>query len=274
MLLRHGVGALENFCVNEEGYIVLVNSILRRLMLALILAGFALPAQSETLVGSNIDSRVLVGLKVNSGGVQAHMPEGWASIPFPGGPLKGSNLLFALIDGVLEMDPEGKSLDPASRRAAVLVGLGKKDDTVRMYVLRILTTVPERNPYGVATAAEIARTKSLSGPSNGARASSDEWRIASAEGGELVFSLDYTTGKRGWSPGELFPFSAADPEFSRIYRYEQMVDLVVSTPLGKPSSGKYSLTNSIAELDAVFDGSQEIIAVMDVPVYFRKVYLP
>ena len=51
MLLRHGVGALENFCVNEEGYIVLVNSILRRLMLALILAGFALPAQSETLVG-------------------------------------------------------------------------------------------------------------------------------------------------------------------------------------------------------------------------------
>ena len=194
MLLRHGVGALENFCVNEEGYIVLVNSILRRLVLALILAGFALPAQSETLVGSNIDSRVLVGLKVNSGGVQAHMPEGWASIPFPGGPLKGSNLLFALIDGVLEMDPEGKSLDPASRRAAVLVGLGKKDDTVRMYVLRILTTVPERNPYGVATAAEIARTKSLSGPSNGARASSDEWRIASAEGGELVFSLDYTTG--------------------------------------------------------------------------------
>ena len=72
----------------------------------------------------------------------------------------------------------------------------------------------------------------------------------------------------------MFPFSAADPEFSRIYRYEQMVDLVVSTPLGKPSSGKYSLTNSIAELDAVFDGSQEIIAVMDVPVYFRKVYLP
>lgn len=251
-----------------------LKSLLRPLVLALVLFGLSMPAQSETFVGSNVDSRVLVGLSANSDGVQSLMPEGWASIPFPSGPLKGSNLLLALIDGVLEMDPEGKPLDPASRRAAVLVGLGKKDDAVRMYVLRILTTVPERNPYGVATAAEIARIKSLSGPANGARASSDEWRIMLSEGEELVFALDYTTGKRGWTPGELLPYSAADPDFSRIYRYDQMVDLVTSSALGKPSSGEFSLTSNVTELAAIFDGSQEIIAVMDVPVYVRKVYLP
>lgn len=251
-----------------------LKSIFRPLVLTLVLAGLSMPAQSETFVGSNVDSRVLVGLSANSDGVQSLMPEGWASIPFPGGPLKGSNLLLALIDGVLEMDPEGKPLDPASRRAAVLVGLGKKEDAVRMYVLRILTTVPERNPYGVATAADIARTKSLSGPANGARVSSDEWRVMPSEGEELVIALDYTTGKRGWTPGELFPYSAANPDFSRIYRYDQMVDLVVSSALGKPSSGEFSLTSNVSELGAIFDGSQEIIAVMDVPVYVRKVYLP
>lgn len=249
-------------------------SYLHTLLLAFALTGLSATAHAETYVGSNVDSRVLVGLKVNSDGVQSLMPEGWASIPFSGGPMKGANLLFALIDGVLEMDPEGKPLDPASRRASVLVGLGKKDDTVRMYVLRILTTVPERDPYDVAIAAEIERTQSLSGPANGARTISDEWQIMTEGGGELTFTLDYTTGKRGWSPGELFPYSAADPSFSRIYRYDQMVDLVVSTALGKPSSGNYSLTSSIAELGVIFDGSQEIIAVMDVPSYVRKIYLP
>lgn len=251
-----------------------IGTLMRSLLMVLALTAITIPAKAETLVGSNVDSRVLVGLNVNRDGVQALMPEGWSSVPFPRGPLKGSNLLLALIDGVLEMDPEGKPLDPASRRAAVLVGLGKSDDTVRMYVLRILTTVPERNPYGVAAAAQIERTKSLSGPANGARESSDEWRIMPAEGGELVFKLNYTTGKRSWSPGELFPHSAANPDFLRIYRYDQMVDLVVSSALGKPSSGEFSLTNTIAELEAVFDGSQETVAVMDVPVYVRDVFLP
>ena len=251
-----------------------LKSLMRSLTFVFALTVISIPAQAETYIGSNIDSRVLVGLKVNPDGIQALLPEGWTSVPFPDGPLKGANLLFALIDGVLEMDSEGKPLDPASRRAAVLVGLGKNDDTVRMYVLRIMTTVPDRNPYGVATAAEIARTKSLSGPANGARTSSDEWKIMPVEGGELVFTLNYTTGRRGWSPGELFPHSAANPDFSRIYRYDQMVDLVVSKALGKPSSGEFSLTSTVAELDAVLDGSQETIAVMDVPVYVRKVFLP
>ena len=251
-----------------------LKSFLSPLVLALALVSLSAPARSEDYVGSNVDSRVLVGLKGNSDGIQSLMPDGWASIPFPSGPLKGSNLLLVLIDGVLELDAEGKPLDPASRRAAVLVGLGKKEDTVRMYVLRILTTVPERNPYGVAEGAEIERTKSLSGPANGARLSSDEWRIVSPQGEELVFTLNYTTGRRGWTPGELFPYSAANPDFSRIYRYDQMVDLVVSTALGKPSSGEFSLTISAGELASIFDGAHEITAVMDVPVYVRKVYLP
>ena len=251
-----------------------LKSFLSPLVLALALVSLSAPARSEDYVGSNIDSRVLVGLKGNSDGIQSLMPDGWASIPFPSGPLTGSNMLLVLIDGVLELDAEGKPLDPASRRAAVLVGLGKKEDTVRMYVLRILTTVPERNPYGVAEGAEIERTKSLSGPANGARLSSDEWRIVSPQGEELVFTLNYTTGRRGWTPGELFPYSAANPDFSRIYRYDQMVDLVVSTALGKPSSGEFSLTISAGELASIFDGAHEITAVMDVPVYVRKVYLP
>ncbi|OSQ48939.1 hypothetical protein [Marivita geojedonensis] len=253
---------------------MLAKSLIRFVLVCASVMVMTIPARAETPVGSNIDSRVLMGLKANSEGVQALMPKGWTSVPFPGGPMKGSNLLFALIDGILELDPEGAPLDPASRRAVVLVGLGKKEDAVRMYVLRILSSAPERNPYGVATAADIERTQTLSGPANGGRSVSDAWRITSPDGGMIEVDLSYTSGKRSWSPGELFPYSAANPDFSRIYRYNQMVDLVVSTALGKPASGDIRLSNSIPELMPVLDGTEEIIAVMDVPVYVREVSLP
>lgn len=245
-----------------------------------IIASFAVAtaltvsAQAETPVGSNVDSRVLVGVKVSPDGIQALMPDGWESISWPGGPLKGSNLLIGLIDGILEMDPEGKPLDPPNRRAMVVVGLGKAGDAVRGYVLRIMTTVPERNPYKVAIPAEISRTRTLSDPANGPRTVSDSWTIAPEGGGSITIAMDYTAGKRGWSAGESTPYSGADPAFSRIYRYDQMVDLIVSEGLGKPASGTYSVTSDVPELSALFDGSEQIMTVMDVPVYVRDVSLP
>ena len=251
-----------------------LKSVLRALVLLFWLVALSLASQAETLFSRNIDSRVLVGLKADPSAVQSFLPEGWSSVPFPAGPLKGADLLLALIDGELEMDAEGKPLDPASRRAAVLVGLGKQGDAVRMFVLSMLTTVPERDPYGVGSVAEIERTSTVSGPPNADRRSSDEWRISPESGGEIVFTLTYTSGKRGWSPGELFPHSASNPEFSRIYRYRQMIDLVASEALGKASSGEFSLTNSSAEWAEVLGGDVEIVAVMDVPVYVRDVYLP
>ena len=188
--------------------------------------------------------------------------------------MKGSNLLIALIDGILEMDAEGTPLDPPNRRALVLVGLGKGDDGVRGFVLRIMSTVPERNPYSVAIPATIARTRTLSHASDGARTVSDSWTIQPEGGGTFAITLEYAAGKRGWSAGESFPYSAADPTFSRIYRYDQMVDLVVSEGLGKPASGTYRLTSDVTELTSLFNGREQIVAVMDVPVYVRNVSLP
>ena len=172
------------------------------------------------------------------------------------------------------MDPDGKPLDPPNRRALVIVGLGKADDAVRGYVLQIMTTVPERNPYSVAIPAAISRTRTLSDPASGPRTISDSWTIAPEGGGTVSIELDYTAGKRGWSAGESTPYSGADTSFSRIYRYDQMVDLVVSEGLGKPASGTYSVASDVPALSEIFDGNERIMSVMDVPVYVRDVSLP
>ena len=253
---------------------MLLGTLTRSLATVVVMSTLGYSALAETPVGSNVDSRVLVGLQVNSDAIQALMPKGWESISWPAGPLKGSNMLIGLIDGILEMDPDGAPLDPPNRRAMVIVGLGKGDDGVRGYVLHIMTTVPERNPYDVAVPAMISRIRTLSDPADGPRTISDRWMIQPEGGGEVSITLDYTAGKRGWSAGESTPYSGADPAFSRIYRYDQMVDLVVSVGLGKPSSGTYGVTSNVPELSGLLDGSQKIMAVMDVPVYVRDVSLP
>lgn len=233
-------------------------------------------AIAETFVGSNVDNRVLVGVSAPADGVQGFLPEGWTSVPFPAGPLEGANVLFVFIDSLVQRDTEGKNLSPANRRAVALASLGKQTDgdSVRLFVLRIYTTTPEADAYKVNVAAEIGRKTSIDGPANVGRQRVDEWNIGVSGGGSLSFNLAYTTGNRNWAPGQAFPFSAADTEFSRIYRYQQLTDLVVSTPLGKAASGEFSLTTSVPELSRVLDGSEEIVAVIDVPVYVREVYLP
>jgi hypothetical protein len=247
-----------------------------RLACVFLVAAATLPARAETFTGSNVDSRVIVALKADSAAVQQWMPAGWASVPFPSGPLTGANMLAVLIDRAIDLDAEGKPLSPSSLRAAALAGLGKQTDgdAVHLFLFRIYTTAPERDPYGVAMAADIARTTSETGPANGGRTKSDSWTIVPSDGGALEFSMTYTSGARSFGPGEAFPYSAANPGFSRIYRYDQMVDLVMSTAVGKPIGGAFDVTSTVPELAAVFDGAPQTVAIMDVPIYIRKVSLP
>lgn len=245
-------------------------------LVAAVAVLLAAPPRAETLDSSNVDSRVLIGFKAAPDAVQALMPAGWTSVPFPGGPLAGTNFLVVLIDRAIALEPDGKPSSPANMRAVALAGLGKQADgaEVRLYLFRIYTTDPDRNPYGVAAAAAIGHDTATGGPANEGRDRSESWTIAPTDGGEMSVALTFASGRRGWVTDESRPHSAANPDFYRIYRYDQLVDLVTSVPAGKPLAGDFAFSSSIPELAAVFDGTQETVAIMDVPVYVRKVWLP
>jgi len=231
-------------------------------------------ASAETFVGSNVDNRVLVGVNAPSKGIEALLPEGWALMPFPGGPLAGANVLFVFIDTLSQRDAEGEPISPAARRALALASLGKQDDKVRLFVLRIYNTKPESDPYGVNVAADIMRKTGVEVSADDKRKRSDEWIIQTAENEKITFTLDYETGNRNWAPAEALPYSAKDPDFSRIYRVKQLTDLVASTALEKPASGTFTLTNGLSDLTTILDGSEDIVAVIDVPMYVREIFLP
>lgn len=233
-------------------------------------------ARAETLVGTNVDSRVLVGFTVDPVGVQPWLPEGWTPVPFPAGPLKGANVLMVLIDRAVQLDAEAKPTLPPNSRYAVLAGLGTQvaGDAVRLYVYRLYATDTVPNPYGNSVKADVTRYTSTEGPAEVGRLHKEEWSALPEAGGELKFSLNYITGKGSWSPGEANPYSNTNIDFSRIYRFEQLLDLAMSTAIGKPLNGEFNFSSDIAELDKIFNGSEKVVAILNVPVYVRKVFLP
>jgi len=232
-------------------------------------------AQAETPMGSVIESRLLVGIKADGDAVNAMMPEGWVSIPYPKGPLSGANAILALLDGHLVLDTEGKSADPATRTTAAILGLGKEADGkgVRQFVLRVYTDDPEANPYGNTVTAKVQRSRELNGTSGDARTYSESWTV-NAEDGSLSLSLSYAMGTPGWSLGKSAAFSASDPDFAVSQTYQQLADLVMSQSLGKPLAGDLSYASTLTGLSGVFDGSEEVQAIVNIPVYIRDVFHP
>ena len=243
---------------------------------AFLLAVSSSAGSAETLVGSNVDSRVLIGFGANADAVQEMMPDGWTSMPFPSGPFTGANVLVVLEDRQIALDAEGVPADPASSRGTALLGLamGDNGEGVRLYVLRLFTTNPNYDPFENAAMAEISRETATEGPANGGRSRSEIWQVVPTDGGQIDVALDFTTGRRNWVTSEANPFSAVNPEVSRIFRYSQLVDLVASVSVGKPLVGTFSFSSTVPELADLFNGEEEMIAIMDLPVYVREVFIP
>ena len=161
-----------------------------------------------------------------------------------------------------------------------LVGLGKEEagEAVRMFVLETWTTAPQLDPFGNAREAAISRSASQSVPApspvEDARDVEEIWRIMPEVGGMVFFKLGYTAGNRNWVAGEPRTFPVTDTSFFEIYRHDQLAEVVMSNALGKPMSGTPDYTSSVMELDGVLDGSQEVVSVVHLPIYYRQVFLP
>jgi hypothetical protein len=250
--------------------------VLAAVLLFLGVAAMGENAEAETLVGIDIESRVILGISTDAAALNSMLPKGWTAIAFPNGPLKGANLLVSFIDGHVALDADSNLQSPGSRRAVSLVSLAKQEngDIVRLYLTAVYAAAYEDDPYGLKSAADISRSYSLSGPAGEGRLSRDTWKVAPETGGELELSLDFTTGKRGWSPSESKVYSAGNPDFLAVYRWDSITDVVMSAALGKPMNGSFSLTNTIPELAPFFDGNEGIIAILDIPVRVRSTFYP
>lgn len=257
----------------------MVHKFIARLTAAIAAAMLVLgaAASAETKVGSTVESRVMLGFKVNDAAAQAWLPEGWTLVTLPGGPVAGSNLLVSFIDKHLIADAEGAPNEEPANRAVSLLSFGRKDgvEGVRTFVTRVYENPPIENAYSNGGGAAISRDIQVTGDSRNRNTRIDTWTVVPRIGGEITLSLTHTIGNQIWTPDrEARPYSAAQPDFFRIYRYHQMTEVVMNSAMGRALDGEIAFSSTVPELAPMFDGTQELTAILSIPVYVREVFLP
>jgi len=234
---------------------------------------------AETLIGSTVDNRIIVALRVGQAELQTWLPAPWQVNPIPKGPLKETNLMILFGDRLLNQDAQGKPAAGGTFRYVALVVLARHPQTGKSAMFVIRAYVPHEdinlyNPYKVSVRATIRREYTFKGADLEPGTVSDLWELRDSARGMLKFRIKYQRAVPSRAKQELQPRSSVEPTFFRIYRVDQGTDLIKSIPANIDRVQSYKLQVTVAELREMFDGSEKIVGILVNPWYVRKTFLP
>ena len=248
------------------------------ILTAIVISWLIFPTvNAETLVGSTVESRILLGLKVSDSGVNGILPQGWNSLTLRKGPVSGANLIAAFIDRHAIIDADGKPETPGSGPIVALLAYAVNENGkgVRGFVIKVYEEAPLVNPYSNSTAADINREAGYTDAGGAVRSQSERWSVTPVTGGRISLTLNFQLDGLKWtSGGESRPYSSTVPDFFRIYRYDQLAGLVMNETLGKDLKGEINFEYDDPELRTVFDGTERLAAIVTIPTYLREISLP
>ena len=234
-------------------------------------------ASSDTKVGSDVNVRTVVSVKVADAEAQKLLPPGWQVSPVPSGPSQGANLTFVFIDELLNQAPDAKPRSNTIRRLAMVVpAKNGTSGAAGPNVVRVLTTNPQElpGPYKTSAPVSLRLEQSIKATDMESATVSERWEITDRSGGSIILALEYARGVPARSKSEAKIYGGPDPAFFRIYGVDQGADLLRSGPAGIDRVKKLSLRVTTADLKKAFDGSEQIVSIMALPWYLREVSLP
>lgn len=246
-----------------------------RTLLSIVLALSVAPTfAQEKFSGSNIDTRIGVAFKANEAAVRKLLPDGWEISPAASGPSQGSNLSITLVNMQTALDADGKPTTPY-RGVAVTVPAKKKgsDATVPMVSAGLFTSNYAPGAYGVFLPARVSVDRKTSIALDGKTVVDETWQVRADGGHSFDIHVQFVAGVP--TPGKVDQkvYSAAKPDFFRIYRFEMASEVVRSVPTNVDRVTQISFKAAGSKLGPVFDGAQ-VISVTSIPWYSRQVYLP
>ena len=239
----------------------------------------ATQAGAETLIGSNVDNRIVVALRVGQAELQSWLPTPWKVNPITKGPLKEANLYVIFVDRLLNQDVQGKPTAGGTFRVVALVAPAKHAQTGEsaLFVIRVFAPhedIDLYNPYKNSVRATIRREQTLKSVDLGPGTGSELWELWDSAGGMLQLWIEYRRAVPSRVKPEFKPRSAVDPNFFRIYRVDQGSDLVKSIPAGIDRVQNYQLRVTVSELRKLFDGTEQLVGIIVIPWYVRQLSLP
>jgi len=232
----------------------------------------------ETHVESTIENRCMVALHVQEKELQNWVPDSMQIVSPPKGPIKSTNLFIIFIEVFCAQDPQGKLAEGGISRTAVFVVPVKHKQTGEMVYLVIygLTDNPQRVPgaYKENNLASVRRELVHRISSFNAGQESDTWEFKNTSGMLIDYHVQYKRAVPRRAKRVLKIYSGVEPGFFRIYKTDSLADLVKSIPLKIDRTKDYRLKVSVPKLSKLFDGSEQLVAVLVFPAYVREVFLP
>jgi hypothetical protein len=236
------------------------------------------PCWAETLVQSTVDTRLSIAMRVGQENLQRLVPAPLQVNPIPGGPLKEANIFVVFIDSFHVQDPQGKLDKVGVARKVVFAVPAKHTQTGEMVTVVIggltadIREVP--GPYKNFVHAALRREQTEKMVNVEIGETEDFWEARDDRGGFVELRIHYQKALSPRSKVEQKIYSAVDPGFFRIYRVDQAVDMVKSTPAGIDRVKKYQFRMATPALSNIFDGTEQLIGVGVIPIYVRQIFLP
>ena len=230
-------------------------------------------------------ARTMLAIEGNATALQRRLPSGWELMPYAGEDLRGTslngaNMLVPFHEVYAVRSHDGKVVGQQQLSYVVFLSQARNNATGEVAHIHWFTytedptAVPGK--YMDAELANVTRSQNFTKERQG-ETQVRETFDAVAEGGEIHLSLAYEQGGMVmWVTADepnLPIYSAKDPSIVRVYKEDQVINVVRSVPMNVDRVSEISL-NVRGELEDVFDGTEHVIAVVIQRPYTREVYVP
>jgi hypothetical protein len=231
-------------------------------------------------------ARTMLALRANAAAIQKRLGPSWELAPYAGDDmrgtsLRGANLLVPFHEVYAAQNRDGTTHGLPQNSYVPCISQARNTDTGELGHVHWFTYTedPEAVPgkYNDAVLADISRSQTFTKHRRGETEVRESFSAVAASG-QLHMTLAYTQGGEWlfWataSEPNLALHAARDPSVLRVYQEDQVLNVVRSVPL-KIDRVSESVVRVEGELCDVFDGTEEIIAVVIQRPYMRLVSVP
>jgi hypothetical protein len=243
--------------------------------LLLLAASPVFAQEKEKLSAVDLSVRFSLAFKVSDTAAQKLLPAGFEVNPAAAGPTKGANLNITFIDYLMAQEPDGKILPPTP---VVAINVPAKKtatgEAAGMVVAGFTAQAAAPGAYFVFAPAKLALSRQSRTDSDGKAVIGETWQIKADDGAAVDVELEFARGTLDRRKVDAKNYSAAKPDFYRIYKTEQAIDVVRSVPGGIDRATKFLIKATGGKLGPLFDGTQQLIGITSVPYYSRSIYIP
>ena len=226
---------------------------------------------SRKLAGSSVDCRTILHFRIDAAAVAPLLPRGWEVAPPDTGAAAEATVRVTMIETIAAYDALGRARDAVTY---MHVGIPARHRSAPSQGLMLITGLSPggAGPYGTNLQA-VASLERTMAKSNACTVCTEGWALCAPDVAGLSVKLSFRRGHLEREKAEAFVYSSVKPPFHRVYVYDQVVD-TVCTPDDRSRLHTFELKATGSPFGQLFDGREQLLSVVSVPVYTREVFLP